>query len=73
MSIMLGNLTVNEIEKRTGVDFPEDIRKFMNESHQDSANTLMPGKWHCYDIPFCLVCADMETAKKIYESVKMRI
>lgn len=70
MSIMLGNLTVEEIEKRTGIDFPEDIRKYMNENHQPSASNVQKGKWHCFDIPFNLVCGDIETATKIFNSVK---
>ena len=71
-NIMLGNLTVNEIEKRTGIDFPDDIREFMNQSHESKASKIGYGKWHCFDIPFNIVCWDMETAKKIFNSVKDR-
>ena len=67
---MLGNQTVEQIEKRIGIDFPDEIRKFMNENHQPEANNISKGKWHCFDIPFTVVCGDMETAKKIYDSVK---
>ena len=72
MNIMLGNLTVEEIERRTGIDFPDDIRKYMNENHQESAANTQKGKWHCFDIPFNLVCGDIETATKIFNSVKDR-
>lgn len=68
--MMLGNLSVEQIEKRTGVDFPEDIRVFLKENHQHEANNVKKGKWHCFDIPFTMVCGDLETATKIYESVK---
>lgn len=32
--MMLGNLTVQEIEKRLGIDFPEEIKKLMEETMQ---------------------------------------
>lgn len=72
MAIMLGNLTATQIEKRLGVDFPEQIKKFMEQTHQSDATNIAKGKWHCFDIPFNLVCGDMETAEKIYNSVKQR-
>ena len=72
MSIMLGNLTVEEIEKRTGVNFPDEIRLFMKETNQQEASNIKKGKWHCFDIPFNIVCGDIETAQKIYDSVKDR-
>lgn len=70
MSIMLGDLNVSQIEKRLGIEFPEEIREFMEKTHQPSASNIAAGKWHCFDIPFNLVCGDMETATKIYNSVK---
>lgn len=72
MSIMLGNLSVSQIEKRLGIDFPEDIREFMNNNHQSDASNIAKGKWHCFDLPFNLVCGDMEVATKIFNSVKER-
>ena len=67
---MLGNLSVNQIEQRLGIDFPKEIKEFMEQAHQASANNVAEGKWHCFDIPFHLVCGDMETAVKIYDSIK---
>ena len=72
MSIMLGNLSVSQIEKRLGIEFPEDIRDFMKQTHQANASNIGKGKWHCFDIPFNLVCGDIETATKIFNSVKDR-
>lgn len=72
MGFMLGNLSVAEIEKRLGIDFPDDIREFMNQTHQDKASDIEPGKWHCFDIPFQIVFGDIETAVKIFDSVKDR-
>ena len=72
MNIMLGNLKVSDIENRLGIEFPDDVRLFMNESHQCEAANIQKGKWHCFDIPFRIVCGDIETATKIYNSVKHR-
>lgn len=73
MSIMLGNLSVNQIEERTGVTFPNEVKEWMNECRQENASNIAKGKWHCFDIPFTLVCGDVETARKIYDSVKERL
>lgn len=72
MSIMLGNLSVRQMEERLGIDFPQDIRDFMNATHQASASNIGAGRWHCFDIPFNIVCGDMGTATKIFNSVKER-
>lgn len=70
MSIMLGNLSVKQIEERLGIEFPEETREFMRENHEPNASNIPKGKWHCFDIPFTIVCGDMKTAEKIYYSVK---
>jgi hypothetical protein len=68
--MMLGNLTVSQIEKRLGIEFPKDTREFMKKTHQPNASNIEKGKWHCFDMPFNLVCGDMDTATKIFNSVK---
>jgi hypothetical protein len=70
MNIMLGNLTVSEIEKRSGVEFPDELKQLMEETHQPEASNIADGKWHCYDIPFALVCGGMPLAQKIYNHLK---
>jgi hypothetical protein len=72
MGIMLGNLSVIEIEKRIGIPFPEEIKEFMINNHQSTAAKVAKGKWHCFDIPFHIVCGDLKTATYIYNSVKDR-
>jgi cell wall assembly regulator SMI1 len=69
---MLGDLNVKQIENRLGIEFPDDIRELMLKTHQSKANNIERGKWHCFDIPFNLVCGDIELATKIFESVKDR-
>ena len=44
--MMLGNLTVSQIEERLGIEFPEDIREFMRQTHQSRAENIEEGKWH---------------------------
>ena len=67
MSIYLGNLEIGEIEARAKVTFPQELRDYMRDRHQSRASDIEIGKWHCFDIPFILVCGDMETAKDIYK------
>lgn len=73
MNIYLGNLTIKEIEKRIGIDFPEETREYLKNNHQPEAANIKKGKWHCFDMPFMMVCGDLETARMIFESVKDRI
>lgn len=72
--MMLGNLSVDEIEKRMGIEFPIETKIFMEQTREETPARIAvgTGKWHCFDTPFHLVCGDIETARKIYESVKAR-
>ena len=67
MNILLGNLSVEEIENRSGVTFPLELVSYMESRQQHKAADVEPGKWHCFDIPFTLVCGDMETAVEIHK------
>jgi hypothetical protein len=67
---MLGNLSVSQIENRLGIEFPDEIKEFMKKTHNPSATNIAKGKWHCFDIPFVMVCGDLEVATKIYDSLK---
>ena len=66
MSIYLGNLTVEQIERRLGIEFTEEDRKELKENYQAKVNDtpLEPGKWHCFDMPFILMTNDRESAEK---------
>jgi len=72
MNIYLGNLTIEQIEKRIGIDFPEQTREYLKKNHQSEAANIKKGKWHCFDIPFMMQCGDIETARMVYESMKDR-
>ena len=68
--MMLGNLTIPEMEKKMGIKIPADTAEFMKATHQEKAENIAKGKWHCFDIPFMLLCGDMQTAQKIYDGIK---
>ncbi len=70
MNIMLGNLTITEIEKRAGVEFSSELKELMAATHQSEASNIADGKWHCFDIPFTLVCGGMPIAQQIYDHLK---
>lgn len=65
--IYLGDLTIEQMESRSGVVFPEELKVFMKDRHQPEATGIKAGKWHCFDLPFMLVCGDMKTAQQIYD------
>lgn len=66
MGIMLGNLSVRDIEKRLFIELKEEDKEALETGRQQSANgPWPPGSWHCFDIPFLIQCDGMETAKKV--------
>ena len=65
MGIMLGNLTLKQIEGRTGIELSAEDRAELNGMRQEKAENIASGKWHCFDIPFMIVCGDKPTAEKM--------
>jgi hypothetical protein len=70
MNIMLGNLTADQIEIRAKVIFSKELKDLLNATHQPSASQIGEGEWHCFDIPFTLVCGGMQFAQKVYDHLK---
>jgi hypothetical protein len=68
--MLLGNLNIKEIEKRTGVEFPNELVEYMEPRRQQDASNIKDGKWHCFDMPFTLVCGDTKTATVIHNHLK---
>ena len=66
---MLGNLSVGDIEKRLSIQFPEPFRTEFVNKHQPEAENISTGKWHCFDLPFVLVCGDDELAKWVVDNL----
>lgn len=65
MGIMLGNLTLSQIEERTGISISAEDRAELSGMRQEKAENIAPGKWHCFDLPFMIVCGDKPTAEKV--------
>lgn len=64
MGIYLGNLTVDQIETRLGVEFSEEDKETLRGTRQEKVNKtpIEHGKWHCFDIPFMFMTHDVDTA-----------
>ncbi len=67
--MMLGNLSICQMEERLGIEFPEPFRTDFAEMHQSKADDIKPGKWHCFDLPLYLICGDRDTAKMVQEAL----
>lgn len=65
MSIYLGNLSIEQIEKRTGITLTDEDRDYLKKHRQEAVNNtpLEVGKWHCFDIPFMIMASDKATAE----------
>lgn len=72
MGFMLGNLSVREIQDRLGITFPDDLVSYMESTHQPIAGGVQVGQWHCFDVPFTIVCGGMPVAERIYHAIKHR-
>lgn len=64
MNIYFGNLTIEQIEKRTGITLTDEHREYMKAHRQENVSVpLESGAWHGFDIPFMITASDKETAK----------
>lgn len=65
MNIYFGNLSVEQIEKRTGITLMDEHREYMEKHRQEAVNDtpLEVGAWHCFDIPFIVMTSDKTTAE----------
>lgn len=66
--IMLGNLTVEQFEKRCKITLSKEEREIMNElCEQTCDNVDGNNKIHIYDIPFMIVCGNAKARKTIID------
>lgn len=65
-----GNLSIKKIEERCGISLTEEEKEFLKNTKYEEANNIPKGKWHCFDLPFQMVCGDEETALKMIEIFK---
>lgn len=62
--IFLGNLSIEEIEKRTGIILNDKDREYMKSHRQENVSVpLESGAWHGYDMPFMIMTGDKNTAE----------
>ena len=70
MPIMLGNLDVSNIEKSMGSTLKEKERENLISMRQNDAQDIQIGKWHCFDIPFMIMCGDFKTCQVVCEILR---
>lgn len=71
MGIMLGNLSVKQIEDRYQVTFSAEDREWLNEHRQENvARALEKDKWHCFDMPPKILVGSAEFAQELYDRLK---
>ena len=72
MIIMLGNLSVDQIEKRLGIELTAEEKETLNSTRQLAVNDtpIADNCWHCFDIPFMIQCGTKATCFKIMDILK---
>ena len=63
--MMFGDLKTTDIEKRLNITLSDTDRDKLEGMRQSKANGIIPGKWHCFDMPFQILCGDKDTAAMI--------
>lgn len=67
MSIYLGNMSAQQMCERLGIEYTEQIAE-MELAREPNAHVKGGvDKWHCFDIPFEVVCGTREVAQVWYE------
>ena len=61
--MMLGNLSIEQMEKRMGIEFPVELKDVLSKYRQHEANYIKEGFWHCFDLPFTMVCGGGDLAQ----------
>lgn len=63
MSLFLGNLSARQMCDRLGIEYTQQIAD-MELARQHNANVKRgTDKWHCFDIPFFVMCGSYEVAE----------
>ena len=69
MSILLGDLMVSDIIERTGVEISYEDKKWLKERHCHKTE-LEKNTWHCFALPFIIVCETKELAAEMDDRLK---
>ncbi len=68
---MLGNLSVKQMENRMGIVFPAELKEVLSKYRQENVSVDMKeGFWHCFDLPFTMVCGGKDLAQLVYDQLK---
>lgn len=68
VQVSFGNVSIEELEIRTGAKFNDEDRKWLEEHRTDTANGEK-GKFHIFDMPFS-IHTDPDIADKLIEILK---
>lgn len=66
MGIMLGNLSLTQIQKRLGIELSADEIMRFPHRQENVSQRLSEYTWHCFDIPFLIECDSKDTAKSVH-------
>lgn len=70
MGILLGNLSVRELEEKHGFTLSDEDRQALESMRQSSAQKIEDGKFHIFDMPRHILCGSYDTAVKVHEILK---
>ena len=63
----IGDFNTTDIEKKLNITLSDTDRDKLESMRQSKANDIIPGKWHCFDMPFQILCGDKGTASLVYD------
>lgn len=70
MAILLGNLTVKELEEKHGFSLSDEHRQTLESMRQNTAQPIKNDKFHIFDLPRTILCGSEGIAIKVYEILK---
>lgn len=66
--IMLGNLTIEQFEKRCGISLTNEERETLNNLREQTCDKVKGNnKIHIYDIPFLIECGNPDARKTVID------
>lgn len=70
MGILLGNLSVRELEEKHGFVLSDEDRQALESIRQSNAQKIEAEKFHIFDMPRTILCGSYDTAVKVHEILK---
>lgn len=66
--VMLGNLTIEQFEKRLGISLTDGEKSTLNDLREPTCDKVDGNnKIHIYDIPFMIVCGNPDARKTVID------